>query len=51
MLLLVHGPGAAGSDTTGSAELDGLAGLVGAADPAAGLMLAREGDHRVADCS
>jgi len=45
------GPGAGGSSVAGATEWDGLAGLVGAADPAAGSTLAREGDGREAGCS
>ena len=49
--LVQGGPSAAGSSVPGATEWDGLAGLVGAADPAAGLTLAREADGVEAGCS
>jgi len=49
--LVQGGPSAAGSSVPGATEWDGLAGLVRAADPAAGSTLTREADGVEAGCS
>jgi len=49
--LVQGGPSTAGLSVPGTTQWDGLAGLVGVADPAAGLTLTREADSVEAGCS